>query len=92
MRHLRTETRAAARPRRFTCEIGIFINGADTGTWVWPARAAANATAFGLRGLDEKGGWRTCRVTHDAAGARCTCPARTSCDHIRALRSCHLIP
>ena len=84
--------RIAAKPRRFTCEMAIFVNEADVGVWVWPARAGANATAFGLRWYDGDGRWRNYRVTHDAGGARCTCPARTRCDHIRALRSCRLIP
>ena len=39
MRHRRTEARATAKPRRFACEMAVFINGADVGVWVWPARA-----------------------------------------------------
>ena len=78
-------------PQRPSCEMALFLRGSDVGHWVRPVPVGGSARAFRFRWYDDDGRWATCRVTRDESGARCTCPRRGRCEHIRALRAFRLI-
>jgi hypothetical protein len=90
---------ATAKParKRLKLELFLFIGNADTATLVRPVRASQGGTITIALDVPFEGDrlcWHTYRITHDATGTRCTCPAggRGRCEHIAALRHYLIIP